>query len=582
MTMKECIQLTINNRSVTVTRGEKLFDIIQREGFRIPNYCQGRGNCGKCRVRLEGMYSDITPEEAENLSEEEQKKGIRLACQVVVEGNGCVWIENEENPVIVSSGKQPADIGGFSSPLMLRALESKDNKLSMDISLAEKRLKNNEAYHFNLSVLKKLATLNNGQDYSFLIREKEVIDCIKKDIQNCIYGVAFDIGTTTLVAYLIDMFTGREINSAAMLNPQGVYGDDVLSRISYCDEPNGLEMLNGIIIRAINELIASLCRLSSIDQKEIYEITVVGNPTMCQLFLNIPPYYIGRAPYSPAYRSCCSISSAESGLIVNPVGKITVLPNISGYVGSDIVAGILASQIYKGNKPCALMDIGTNGEIVVANNGEMVACSAAAGPAFEGGRIQLGMRAVEGAVYSVDKNGVNVIGNGKPKGFCGSGIVDAVAFLLDNGVVNNKGIIRNCENVRRLKNQAAYYFNPSLYVTQNDIREVQLAKSAIYTALKLALHELGLEMEDLDKIYIAGSFGSYLNLQSSMRIGLLPELGLEKFVQIGNSAGSGAKMALIDLETRAIAEDIKNNVHYLELSLNSLFQRQFIENLVFG
>ena len=577
--MNDYIQLKINNKSITALKGENVFEIMQKEGLHIPNYCQGRGICGKCRVRLEGMFSPLTAEEMEILPEKEQKSGIRLACQVTAVGNGKIWIENEENPVIVCAGRQPVDMSRFSPPLILRALDNKDNMIGL--SLAEKFLKNNEDYDISVSVLKKVSMLKSGLDYVFIIRKNEVIDCVNKDGKNDIYGVAFDIGTTTLVAYLVDMCTGRELHSVAMLNPQRAYGDDVLSRISYCDESEGLKVLNNVVADAMNELIARLCKLCSINEEKIYEITVVGNPTMCQLFLGISPYHIGRAPYSPAFRSSYSISAAECGLHVSSICKVTVLPNISGYVGSDTVAGILASEIYKETKPCALIDIGTNGEIVVTNNGEMVACSAAAGPAFEGGRIHLGMRAVDGAVCAVGEKGLSVIGNGKPKGFCGSGIVDAVAYLLQNGVIDKKGVLHNSENVKMLKSQAAYYFNQSLFVTQNDIREVQLAKSAIYTALELALEKLKLRLKDLDRIYVAGSFGSYLNLQSSIRIGLFPELEKSKFVQIGNSAGSGAKMALIDLKTRTVAEDIRKNTNYLELSVDPLFQRRFIANLVF-
>jgi len=427
--LSKYVCLQINNQTFTVLKGEILLNIIQKEGFFLPNYCSGQGICGKCKVKLSGMFSDITVEEKKNLSAEDQVDGIRLACQVVVKGDGNVWIEDERNPVIVSAGTRSVDMGKYRPPILLSTLD-------------------------------------------------------KKDTQKGVYGVAFDIGTTTVVAYLVDLLTGEELDSASLLNPQRVYGDDVLSRISYCDKPEGLAILHNVIGGAMNGLIGELCELQSINTEEIYECLIVGNPTMCQLFLNINPYSIGKSPYKPAYHSSLYLSAFASGLGINPAGKVTVLPNISGYIGSDTIAGILASGIYNDNKPGVLMDIGTNAEIVVIDKKRMIACSAAAGPAFEGGGIQLGMRAVEGAVCSIGEDGLGIIGDKKPRGFCGSGIIDAVAYLLDNGILNSKGILKPNNAVNMVKNQAAYFFAESLFLTQNDIAELQLAKAAVYTALE--------------------------------------------------------------------------------------------------
>lgn len=577
--LRKYANLRINNKNVTVSKGKNLLEVLQYEGIQTANYCMGKGTCGKCKVQVTGTFSALTSLEIKQLTKQEQNDGIRLACQVIVEGDGIVLTESETMSIIVEEGKTLEKTKKISLPISCY-------ELSETIDIRGKSLVERFLYQFGdsnvkLIALQKIAVLDNAQNHVVLMRDGEIIDCLQKVTGPKFYGVAFDIGTTTLVAYLIELMTGREIRTVSRLNPQKLYGDDVISRIKYCEETKGLEKLHDVIVQAANEMISELCQLENISQNDIYACTIVGNPTMCQLFLKIDPRSIGRSPYLPAYRQGLTLSARLCGLLINAEGKIHALPNISGYIGSDTVAGILASKLYKARKPCVLIDVGTNGEIAVAGPNNILVCSAAAGPVFEGGGIRLGMRATEGAVYAVGDNGLSIIGDKPARGFCGSGIIDAIAYLLNNNIIDHKGVFKKDLPLESVNNLAAYYFNDAVYVTQEDIRKVQLAKSAIFTALELAIDKAGLNLEQIDKIYVAGSFGSNLNLHSAIRIGLLPDIDQKKFLQIGNSAGTGAKMGLIDLKSRLTAEKIKDWAEHFELASNQVFQKKFIENLYF-
>ena len=417
-----------------------------------------------------------------------------------------------------------------------------------------------------------------------------------------LFGLAFDIGTTTLVGSLVDLVSGRELRTASRTNPQVAFGDDVISRIEYAStHKDGLERLNAEIVRAVNEIVGELC--ADVDREKIYETTVVGNSTMTHLFLKIPPRYLGQAPYVSTYKGLIETSASEVGLEVNPASRVVILPNIAGFVGADTVGVILASGLHKSRKLRMAIDIGTNTEIVLGTRERLLAVSCAAGPAFEGVRIKFGMRACPGAIERVSMNedvSVSVIGNRPGSGICGSGIIDAIGELLRLGIIDRTGFLRERKDLaslpkgirrRAISDSDGNMFvlleasrtesGKKLYITQRDVRQVQLAKAAIHTGVQVLKKELDVEDEDISEVYLAGGFGNFVRKEQAMRLGILPDVPLEKVKFIGNAAHSGAKLALLSKKMRREAEKISAMVRYVELAGRPDFQETFSDSLFF-
>ena len=418
------------------------------------------------------------------------------------------------------------------------------------------------------------------------------------------YGVAFDIGTTTVVGMLWNLAEVKLIDVIALTNPQSVYGADVISRITYSMiDAEHLALLKDKIRDCMNEIIGEFALRHPIDPQNIVKTTVVGNTTMSHLFLGINPASLARAPFEPAFRGSVEHTAKELGLQMKQTAKVNLLPNIAGHVGSDIVGVLIASEIKNLTGVRLAIDIGTNGEIVLAHNGKILVCSTAAGPAFEGARIYHGMRAASGSIESVriDKTDVKVrvVENTEPIGICGSGLIDAVAQMLDAGLINYKGNIMNAEDAavnglspeltaRLRKGQSGNEFvlvwkeqGEDIIITQKDIREVQLAKGAIYGGIVILMQCLGVELPQLEEIMLAGAFGSYINKRSILRIGMVPNVGEDKIKHIGNAAGVGACMALLSEESRAQANTQANDAEHIELALHPDFENEYISAMYF-
>lgn len=418
------------------------------------------------------------------------------------------------------------------------------------------------------------------------------------------YGAAFDIGTTTVVGMLWNLNENRLIDMIAKSNPQGKHGADVISRITYSSEsPDQLQQMQGLITGCFNEMLNDFAAAYEIEKEWIRKAVVVGNTTMSHLFLGIDASSLARAPFEPAYYGSALRTAEEMGLDMNPEAEILILPNIAGHVGSDIVGVMLASGIKKRQGITLAIDVGTNGEIVLAGKGRMFACSTAAGPAFEGARIYQGMRAADGAIENVTiRNGevvTKVIGNIAPLGICGSGLIDAVAQMLDAGIINFKGNLISHEDaevngmhqelVSRLRkrdngNEFVLAWNSQegdIAINQKDIREIQLAKGAIYGGIQVLLQCLETETAEIDEILLAGAFGSYIDKKSALRIGLLPDTGVEKIKHIGNAAGVGACMALLSAEARKQADAQSGEVEHVELALHPGFEREYLQGMYF-
>ena len=419
-----------------------------------------------------------------------------------------------------------------------------------------------------------------------------------------IFGIAVDIGTTTVVTKLINMADGQCLATEAVLNPQSRYGDDVISRIAYAQTDEKLAELQKTIIDCVNDLTTKLCKKTSIDAKHIYEMCVVGNTTMNHIFLKLPVTQLGQAPYKAFSLDAHDLPAGELALRINPAGNIHTVENIAGFVGSDTTAVALAVDINSAEETTLVVDIGTNGELVLGTKSKLYAASCAAGPALEGARITCGSRAARGAIEAVVINGddidLDVIGNCPARSICGSGLIDAVAVMLNLGIIDATGrfaepqklqdklppaifsrIIEEDGQSAFCLNSAANVSERKVFLTQRDIRETQLAKAAIRAGIRLLQKRFGLEDCDIEHILLAGAFGNYIRKESALRIGLLPAVPVEKIRFVGNAAASGARMILLNRQCRELAGELARKIEYIEIAHEPEFQDVYADSMLF-
>jgi len=462
--------------------------------------------------------------------------------------------------------------------------------------------------YFPLSVLRSVPFILRSGNFKATVTigdKNRVIDIEPGDSSEHSYGVALDIGTTTIATYLLNLNTSKELGVKSILNPQRKFGADVISRIKHVHDhgEQGLKELSDEVKRAINLTIEELCHENEIKSANVYKVVVVGNPTMIHLLLGIDPSYIDHSPYIPVLRDTTSFQGRELQIRMNPEGEVYILSNVSGYLGADIIAGVLYTELYKSDELKLLVDIGTNGEIVLGNKTKILACSTAAGPAFEGGRIEKGMSALRGAishVYIDDEVRIEVIGDGKPRGICGSGLVDAVGELLKLGFISENGLYQSLpiSGKHRLnpletkpltglvKRDGQYRFllvesDTPIYLTQRDVRELQLAKGAIRAGIEMLMKKIGVTKDEIKELFLAGAFGNFLKIHNAIRLGLLPEIPQERITLSGNSAGEGAKLCLIDKDKLNEIREITTRIEYLELSYRSDFNNEFVRRIKF-
>lgn len=419
-----------------------------------------------------------------------------------------------------------------------------------------------------------------------------------------VFGLALDIGTSTVVAKLIDMVTGQVKGTQCGTNPQTQFGDDVISRISYARTETTLRRLHKLIVDCINELVGRLCEQAAINPNDIYEMSVVGNTTMNHIFLKLPVEQLGQAPYKAYSLQAHDCSPPELGLRMNPSGNVHTVENIAGFVGSDTTAVALATDMDSAETPTLAVDIGTNGELVLAAGGKLYAASCAAGPAFEGARITCGTRAVQGAIQGVIENDgdmdLDVIGGGTARSICGSGLIDAVAVMLESGIIDSSGRFVEREKLEtrvpaailsriiEQEGQPAFVLacgreggGQDVVLTQADIRQVQLAKGAIRAGIKLLLKKVGIEEFDVQKLLLAGAFGNYIRRESALRIGLLPHVPPERIHFVGNAACTGAEMTLLSSQCRDHAQRLARKIRYVEIAHEEEFADVFAESMAF-
>ncbi|OIP72734.1 hypothetical protein AUK42_01855 [Candidatus Atribacteria bacterium CG2_30_33_13] len=614
-----------DKKNIEVNQGTTALEALERAGINIDTPCGGKGICGKCKILINTGITTATPIEEELLSEEEIKKGFRLACQAKLFKDTIIEVPSEIRLDFkgVFSSNLKGDIHRIKKNF---ALDSNLKKVFLGLEkpslddqrsdwerikdgLSLKKIENISNLKISLPILKKIPLLIRKADFrvTVTICNDEIMDLESDNTAKKSYGMAFDIGTTTVVGYLIDLGSGEELSAVAKTNPQIIHGDDVISRIGFAQQPKGgLEKLQKEIVITLNEIIRETTQKAEIDKSNIYETVIVGNTCMHHLFLGLNPIHLAPSPYIPVIKESLSLKVKDiPGLSLNPAANIYMLPNISAFVGADILAGILSTSMWREDKTILLVDLGTNGEVVLGLKKKLWACSVAAGPAFEGARISSGMRAAEGAINKVKIDSkfiiYKVIEDGKVRGICGSGLIDLIAELLKLGLINKSGKLIGreegnselSEEIRKriIKGQKGNKFllvkgketenGKPLYLTQRDIREVQLAKAAIFAGIKILLKEVNIPLEDIQEILLAGAFGNFIDKKSAVRIGLLPNLPLKKIESVGNAAGRGAEITLCSNKMREVSEEISKKVKYVELSSRPDFQEEFIKAMIF-
>ncbi|MDI6887984.1 MAG: ASKHA domain-containing protein, partial [Candidatus Thermoplasmatota archaeon] len=559
------------------------------------------GKCGKCKVQVKGKYRT---EKTELLTKEELAEGYCLACQTQIEGHVEIFIPPSSRlgePQILTKSEiiKVEKIAPVVDKYWLKLpLPTLTDNIS-DLERLQRALKYQDV-SIDLNILRKFGRILRESNWDVTVTlteldgKHEITNIEAGNTTSRKYGLAIDIGTTTVVATLVDLNEGNIIDTASDYNKQIICGADVISRIDYSEEEkHGLKKLNSLVIATINYLIKDLTANNNIRRDEISYIVTAGNTTMTHLLLNISPSTIKREPYIPTANLIKELKARELG-IQAPNAYLYCVPGRSAYVGGDITADILASGMHKKEELSMLIDVGTNGEVVLGSKDWLVACSCSAGPAFEGGEVDYGTRAVKGAIEKLHitpnfEVEYSVIGNVKPIGICGSGLIDLLGELFRCNIIDKSGRIRDLDNPRIREGKEGREFvavraedtkiGKDLVISESDIRNIIRTKAAIYAATSLLLKTVGYETKDLYQIFIAGAFGNYLDARKSILTGILPDVDIEKLRFIGNGALTGAQLILLSKKKKEEAEEIFRKITYIDLSTNPKFFEEFTSAL---
>ncbi len=605
------LHFTPADREVRVPPGVSVFDAASWNGIAIDSTCGGHGTCKKCKIQIVNGNVPISRLDVRSFTADQLQGGWRLACLAQATADLTI-----EVPPLMTRPK--AATVGVGRQVILRPAVQKRYVELTEPTLADQQPDlarllaaiDDLELRVDVHALRRLPTVARQADFKVtaVVVDDVLIDVEPGDTTERRYAIAFDLGTTTVVATLLDTATGTPAAVASMLNKQQPFGADVITRISATMmDPEAAARLRDLAHATLDELTRDVCAEAEIDPAEIYEVAVAGNATMTALALGIDPEPLGVAPFIMSSATLPELLASDLGVQVHPRARAVVMPALGAYVGGDIVAGMLASGMDRDKRLRLFIDVGTNCEIVLGDGERIVSTAAPAGPAFEGGAIRCGMRAAEGAieVVQVDPAGTvtcQVIGDVAPQGLCGSGLVDAVAELVRIGLLDSSGrfitdaaaaellpglVDRlgevNGERVFALAwhDDGKHDLADSVYLSQRDVRELQFAKAAISTGWSLMLEELGVEASDVQQVLLAGSFGSYLSPASAVRIGLVPKLSVLRIVSAGNVAGEGAKMVLLSMQERNGAYALLEEVRYVELSDRPDFNDKFVDQLAF-
>jgi uncharacterized 2Fe-2S/4Fe-4S cluster protein (DUF4445 family) len=592
---------------VRVPSGTPIFDAASWNGIAIDSTCGGYGTCKKCKVRVVSGDVPVGAVDPRAFSGEELRDGWRLACRAAAREDLVV-----EVPALQTRPK--AALAGIGRHVILRPSVQKRHLVLEEPTMEDQRpdlqrvldgLEDLEPYA-SLELLRTLGgTLRKAHfDVTAVVCDRELIGLEPGDTADRRFAIAFDLGTTTVVATLLDLESGQPAAVRSMLNRQQPFGADVITRISSTMmDDTAMEALRDRAHETMAELTAEVLAEAEVAPEEVYEITVCGNVTMMQLALGIDPEPLSMAPFVVSTHQLPPTAAADFGVTIHPLAPAFVFPSLGAYVGGDIVAGMLASGLTRDRRLRLFIDVGTNSEIALGSVDRVLATAAPAGPAFEAAQIRCGMRAAEGAIEGVrltdDGLALEVIGDCEPVGMCGSGLVDAVAELVHGGLLDRSGRFIPDEDaalrfpalsarLTKIGEERVFVLHwrgddpaASVFLSQRDVRELQFAKASIATGWDILLRELGVDASEISQVLLAGSFGAYLTPLSAVRIGLVPRMALPRIVSAGNVAGEGAKIAALSLRERAEAQSILREVEYVELSGRADFNDLFIDQLAF-
>ena len=581
-------------RRVDAQPGNTLLDAAQRAGVALSAVCGGAGICGDCRVRVQrGATSALNETERDLLSDAELAAGLRLACQTLIEGADEIVVDV---PAESLSAPQRSQVEGEEIPLAVEPLIA-----VVDVRVEPPSIHNLAGYwermqgidpaewHATAPVLAQLSGTARAHEWQVRVvgRGHEAVAFLPPGTAPL--GFAVDVGTTGLAAYLVDLVTGKTLGIAGATNPQIAYGEDVMARLTLAmREREGRARLQASIIAGLNDLLGEVCAQAQVGREQVVDVVLVGNTAMHHLLLGLPVEQLGSAPYVPAVSAAVSTPARPLGLDVAEGAALYLPPNVAGFVGADHVSMLLATATAEQPGVTLSLDIGTNTEISLNAHGMLWCCSTASGPAFEGAHIRDGMRAADGAIERlIWQDGAlrwMTINHAPPVGLCGSGILDAVAVLREAGILGPTGAMRrDCPGVHAEQVNPWYEIVPArqsghgreVAMSRADVNEVQLAKAAIRAGIKLLVERAGLDEADIDRVIVAGAFGNYIDLENAIAIGMFPPLPLERFHQVGNAAGIGAKRLLINAQERQRAAAIVKRLNYIELTNHPDFTDRF-------
>jgi len=613
-------------RRATISVGTTLLQAAQVSGVELVSLCGGVGACDSCKVRLiSGQLNPLTLEEQALFTTEEITAGFRLACQAIPQSDVTIDIPPESlttpqrlqvEGLGVDVPVEPfvLSIDVRLDPPALNDLRSDTTRINDALSKSKFKVFRKHAPRYAPLLLKTLSTGMRSQDWAarLAVREDEVISILPPTMNGKspapLIGLAVDIGTTKLAAYLVNLEDGRVLSKAGAMNPQIAFGEDVVSRIAYANaNGDGANLLQSRLVDTLNTMVQEMCEEICKEGlaaccEHIVDAVIVGNTAMHHLFAGLPVAQLGAAPYVPAVSEALDIPVYLIGLKLAPGAYVHLPPNIAGYVGADHVSMLMATDLpgLPADRTVVALDIGTNTEISLTHQGKILSCSCASGPAFEGAHIRDGMRAAPGAIERVQIAGddvrIQTIGDQPPVGICGSGILDAVAEMLKVGVVDHRGSIRKVHPAVQMELLRGAFLlaaaansghGRDVLVTRHDVNEIQLAKGAIRAGIEVLLRQAGLPSGPqgyaaIDEFIVAGAFGTYISIESAITVGMFPPLPREKFKQVGNAAGAGARQMLISKKRRMLAQTVVKDIEYIELSSNPLFLSEFSKAIFFS
>ncbi len=614
------------SRRVYLQEDKTLYEILTDLNIPIQTICGGSGTCGKCKVLIQRGKEYLTPttnNEKNFVKTKELENGWRLACQTRVNKNNIKELEKQSSPqfriflpnelliedfkILVTGTEKGTELWPaikkvyieVKKPTLQEPVPDYERILT-DLLAQNKDIKKNIQIDFTL--LQDLPSILRHNDHKITLtlwNSNKIIDCEFGNTTYDNFGIAFDIGTTTIVGYLINLNNGKIYSVDSKLNSQTAYGEDVITRLTYIkNDKNKLKILNSTLINDLNNIIDKTSTEANISPSQIYEATIVGNSVMHHIFLGLDPVNIGLSPFIPVIKKGLNIKAKDLKLNISKKGNVYTAPLIAGFVGADTIGVILSSNIEKEKELTLAIDIGTNGEIIIGNHKFLAVGSCAAGSALEGAHISDGIRAAAGAIDTIKITPKNLdvsyttIRNKEPIGICGSGLVDAIAEMLKSKILTRSGNFnkefldherfikkdKNNEFIIVKRNETS--IGKDITVTQNDVRQIQMAKAAFYSGSRIILQHLGDSLE-IKQVFLAGAFGNYINAKNAKFIGMIPDIHDEKIFQIGNAAGIGAQYCLLNKNLRDKAEQLLTKIQYVEIAVKEEFQKEYAEAMYF-